>query len=57
MTPQTLDNIAIGLCAGAILMRLIDRPWWSSLLGTVSLLFSVVAQTVSRRRDRVRFRV
>ena len=51
MSPQTLDSIAIGLALGAIILRLTDRPWWSSILGSCSLLASVCAQAASRRKQ------
>jgi len=43
MDATTLDTLAIGLALGAILMRLLERPWWASLLGSISLLASVAA--------------
>jgi uncharacterized membrane protein len=49
MTPYTLDNIAIGLALGAIVMRALDRPWFASVMGSCSLCCSVVAQALSRR--------
>lgn len=52
MTPTTLDNIAIGLALGAILMRLMDRPWWASLLSSTSLFASMLAQATATIRRR-----
>lgn len=50
MAATTLDNIAIGLALGAILMRLLDRPWQASLLATTSLFASSLAQATSSIR-------
>jgi hypothetical protein len=50
MTATSLDNIAIGLALGAILMRLLDRPRVASLLSTVSLIASILATMPARRK-------
>ena len=52
MNPQTLDNVAIGLALGGIVLRLTGKPWWASILCSISLLCSAVAQSIAHRRIR-----
>lgn len=51
MNPQTLDNVAIGLALGAITMRLLDRPWFASVFGSVSLFLSTLAGAIARHKQ------
>ena len=36
MNPQTLDYLAIGLALGGIVLRLPGKPWFASILCSVS---------------------
>jgi hypothetical protein len=51
MSPQTFDNLALGLAMGAVLMRLLDRPWISNVLSSLTLLCATLAQRTARLRS------
>jgi hypothetical protein len=53
MNPHTWDNLALGLALGAVVMRLLDRPWstWcANVLSSLTLAAAVTGQRAARRR-------
>jgi hypothetical protein len=47
----SLDNIALGCCIGAVIMRSLHRPWLSNVLSSLSLLSAGLAQRAARLRS------